>query len=200
MGSGGRIPLSRLQIHLDDQTRAYSGRELCSHFAYRTFGLLGDSAVAFVGPCRVDLEDMVDLEDVRKQEPIFSPRMLHVIVELFSRPLPETVLYQRLLGRVAADLLGESLPSGEGRLALEVRGDDLYVEQRKASVSIATSSPVSSLIHWGLNVETAGTPLPTWGLAEAGLDPEGFGRELLHRYAAEFDDIHRAVCKVRGTP
>jgi len=187
--------VSTTAIHISPTELAYSGRELRSHFAFDAFGVLGDSIVAFVGPCRVELDALVDLEDVRRREPIFSPRMLHVIAEHFDAPLREMVLRQRLLARLAADLLRE-------RSTAEplVRGDDLFVAGRKASVSIATRSPVSALLHFGVNVKTEGTPLPTFGLAEAGVEPEPFAHELLRRYAAEMDDIQRATAKVRGVP
>ena len=156
--------------------------------------ILGDSAVAFVGPCRVEVADMVDLEDVRRRAGIYSPRMVHVIVEHFGLTLREAVLRQRLLGRLAGDLL---LDAG---VSPRTRGDDLFVEDRKASVSIATCSPVSALMHFGVNVETQGTPVPTWGLSEARIPAEEFGERLIGAYAAEMDDVHRAMAKVRGVP
>ena len=178
----------------------YDGRQLRSHFVLDTSGLYGDAALAFVGPCRVELSEMVDLEDVRAREAIASPRMVHVLVEHFDLRLREGVLRQRILGRLAGDLLMEA-----GVEELRCRGDDLWVKGRKASVSIATRSRVSTLIHFGLNVDTEGTPIPTWGLSElpegvALRDPEKFALELLRRYEAEIDDIHRAVGKVRGVP
>ena len=187
--------MSSLQAHFSDEAREYTGRELRSHFALDAFGLVGDSIVAFVGPARVELTEMVDLEDVRRREPIYGPLMVHAIVEHFGVGLREMVLRQRLLVRLAGDILLEAGPA-----RLEIRGDDLYLEGRKASVSIATRSPVSALIHLGVNVETEGTPLPTWGLVELGIDPAGFGRELLRRYCVEIHDVQVAVAKVRGVP
>ena len=67
--------------HFSDTARPYRGPELRSHFARDTFGVEGDSIVAFVGPCDVPVENLVDLEDVRANAPIFSPRMLHFLVE-----------------------------------------------------------------------------------------------------------------------
>jgi len=45
--------------------------QLSSPWAFRNFGLLGDSIVCFRGPCRVELSEMVDLEAFRKKAPIF---------------------------------------------------------------------------------------------------------------------------------
>jgi uncharacterized protein len=184
-----------IEIRFDPAARPYTGRELRSHFALDTFGIVGDSAVAFVGPCKVELSEMVDLVDVRAGASIASPLMVHFIVEHFGVALLEMVLRQRLLARLCGDLLREQ-KVGE----LLVRGNDLYVAGRKASVCVATRSPVSSLIHLGVNVRTEGTPVPAWGLAERGLAPETFAGELLSRYAREMDDVRRAAAKVKGVP
>lgn len=177
---------------------AYDGRQLAPHWIYRQFDLMGDAAVAFIGPCNVDLSEMVDIEDVKAQAPIFSPRMLHVIAEFFSSELHTTVYRQRLLVVTAKELLEHLTDRPVTR-----RGDDLYLPRAdgspgKLSVSIATASATSTLIHTGFNVETAGTPVPTVGLAELGVDPAAFGEELLRRYAAEVEDIWLARCKVRA--
>lgn len=184
-----------IETRFDSTARPYTGRELRSHFALDTFGIVGDCAVAFVGPCRVELSEMVDLVDVRAGASILSPLMVHFIVEHFGVALVEMVLRQRLLARLGADLLRDHAV-GE----LLVRGNDLYVAGRKASVCVATRSPVSALIHLGVNVRTEGTPVPAWGLAERGLAPEPFARELLDRYAREMDDVRRAAAKVKGVP
>ena len=184
--------MTKLAVHVEPESIPYTGRELRSHFALDRFGLYGDAAVGFVGPCRVELTEMVDLEDVRNGESIYSPSMVHVLVEHFGLALREAVLRQRLLVRLAGDLLIDR------KVSVEIRGDDIYVEGRKASVSIATVSPTSVLLHLGINVETEGTPVPTWGLAEIQVEPLEFCKRLLDLYAAEIDDIDRAVSKVRG--
>lgn len=190
------MQLQTLQI--TDRAIAYDGRQLAPHWIYRQFDLMGDAAVAFTGPCHVDLSEMVDIEDVKAQAPIFSPKMLHVIAEFFSSDLHTTVYRQRLLIVTAKELL-----EGMTERPVTRKGDDLYLPRAdgssgKLSVSIATASPTSTLIHTGFNVETEGTPVPTVGLAELGVDPAAFGAELLHRYAEEVSDIWLARCKVRA--
>jgi hypothetical protein len=180
------------------QEIAYDGRQLAPHWIYRQFDLLGDAAVAFVGPCRVDLGEMVDLEDVKAEAPIYSPLMLHVIAEFFTGELHTAVYRQRLLVVTAKELLERRTERPVTR-----EGDDLYLPRAdgsrgKLSVSIATASATSTLIHTGFNIETAGTPVPTVGLAELGVDPAAFGAELLRRYAAEVAEIWLARCKVRA--
>ena len=183
------------QTHFSAEERPYTGKELRSHFAFDVFRIEGDCAVAFVGPCRVEVGEMVDLVDARAGAFIASPSMVHVLVEHYELGLREAVLRQRLLARLAADLLRD-----RGAPEVRVRGNDVYAAGRKASVSVATRSPVSALIHLGVNVRTEGTPVPAWGLAERGLAPEAFARELLDRYAREMDDVRRAAAKVKGVP
>jgi hypothetical protein len=176
----------------------YNGHQLAPHWIYRQFDLMGDAAVAFVGPCNVDLSEMVDLEDVKAQDPIFSPQMLHIIAEFYTGDLHLTVYRQRLLIVTARELLEKLTERPVGR-----RGDDLYIprtddKEGKLSVSIATTSATSTLIHTGFNVHTEGTPVPTVGLAELGVDPLDFGARLLEHFSAEVDDIWLARCKVRA--
>ena len=173
----------------------YTGAELRSHFVREVGGLEGDAALAFVGRCDVPTDSMVDLEDRSAGAFLFSPRMLHVIIEHFGTPLRETVLRQRLLSRLAAELLEKA-----GVRAVSVAGDDVFVEERKASVSIATASLVSSLVHFGINVRTVGAPVAAWGLEEASLEAADYARSLLGAYAAEIADVCRAATKVRGVP
>jgi hypothetical protein len=181
-----------------DRRIAYDGRQLAPHWIYRTFDILGDAIVAFIGPCRVDLGEMVDLADVKAAAPIFSPLMLHCLAEFFHTDLELAVYRQRLLIITAKELLEELIARPVQR-----KGDDLYLPRAdgtpgKVSVSIATASPTSTLIHTGFNIETAGTPVPTTGLAELPLAVEAFAAELLQRYTAEVADIWLARCKVRA--
>jgi uncharacterized protein len=180
------------------QPLTYDGRQLSPHWLYRQFDLLGDAIVAFIGPCQVDLSEMVDLEDVKAEAPIYSPLMLHCLAEFFHPDLELAVYRQRLLIITAKELLEELTDQRVQR-----KGDDLYLARAdevpgKLSVSIATASPTSTLIHTGFNIETEGTPMPTIGLAELGIDVPAFATELLRRYAAEVQDIWLARCKVRA--
>jgi hypothetical protein len=176
----------------------YDGRQLAPHWIYRQHDLMGDAAVAFVGPCQVDLGEMVDIEDVKNVAPIYSPLMLHVIAEFFGGDLHQTVYRQRLLIVTAKELL-ETLTDRP----VTRKGDDLYLPRAdgnpgKLSVSIATASATSTLIHTGLNIQTEGTPVATVGLAELGVGVAAFATELLQRYSDEVEDIWLARCKVRA--
>jgi len=143
------------------------------------------------------LTEMVDLEDVRENAPIFSHSMLHFIVEHFDRDLEKTILRQRLLVAIIKDVLMEKYGA-----RLVRNGDDLYDGDKKLSVSIATLTPVSAMIHTGLNIVSKDTPVKTVGLKDLGIkdeEIEPLGNQICSRYSVEIEEINLARCKVRGT-
>ena len=172
----------------------YIGSQLAPHWIYKNFKLQGDVIVAFIGECEVALTEMVDIEDVINNEPIYSKSMLSFITEQFNVNLVEGVFRQRLLICIIKELLEE-------RGIFVVRnGDDLMIDGRKLSVSIATKSPTSILIHTGLNILSEGAPVKASGLtSELGIsDIKEFALEVMKRYSEELEDINLASTKVRG--
>ena len=172
----------------------YIGSQLAPHWIYKNFKIQGDAIVAFCGECKVDLSEMVDIEDVINNEPIYSKYMLSFITEQFGVALTEGVFRQRLLMCIIKELLEE-----RGIFVVR-KGDDLMINDRKLSVSIATKSVTSVLIHTGLNVFSEGAPVKASGLtSELGItDVKEFALEVMKRYAEEIDDIISAGTKVRG--
>ncbi len=172
----------------------YDGSQLQSLFTYKNYGLMGDSILVFRGKCSVQQAEMVDLEDVRARDWIWSEDMLHFIIEYFELDLEKTIIRQRLLIATIKEQL-EAL----GVKTLYRTGDDLYEAQNKLSVSISTLSPVSTLIHCGLNVSSSNTPVPTVSLEDLGLyDILAFGEKVALNYCDEMESIRLARCKVRG--
>ena len=172
----------------------YIGSQLAPHWIYKNFKLQGDAIVAFIGECEVALTEMVDIEDVINNEPIYSKSMLSFITEQFNVNLVEGVFRQRLLICIIKELLEE-------RGVFVVRnGDDLMIDGRKLSVSIATKSTTSILIHTGLNIVSEGAPVKASGLtSELGItDIKEFALEVMKRYSEELEDINLASTKVRG--
>src|SRR4051812_18158249 len=88
------IPSFKTQIN--EERVAYDGSQLAPHWIYRRFDILGNAIVAFVGPAEVFLDQMVDLEDVKQQAPIYSPLMLHFIGEWFEDSWDLGILWQHL--------------------------------------------------------------------------------------------------------
>lgn len=179
-----------------DSVKHYDGTQLGSLWAFRNFGFQGDSIVSFRGSCDVSIKHMVDLADVRANDSIYSEDMLHFIVEHFDMDLEKTIVRQRLLISIIKELLEELTGC-----KLKRSGDDLYLNTRKLSVSIATLSPVSSMIHTGINISSKNTPVPTVSTLDLGWPVthcQELATEIANRYAAEMDSIKLARCKVRG--
>lgn len=183
-----------MKIKFIDEEIKYIGSQLVPHWIYKNFKIQGDAIVAFVGECEVKLTEMVDIEDVINDEPIYSKSMLSFITEQFGVGLSEGVFRQRLLICIIKELLEE-------RGIFVVRnGDDLMINGRKLSVSIATKSMTSVLIHTGLNIISEGAPIAASGLkSELGIeDVKEFALEVMKRYVEELEDIYLATTKVRG--
>src|SRR4030095_989557 len=94
----------------------YDGTQIHSLWAYRSFGVQGDSLVAFQGGCEIPFSNMVDLEDVRAKSRIASPLMLHFIAEHFDLDLEKAVLRQRLLAAIVPDEPRRGVPRAGGAL------------------------------------------------------------------------------------
>jgi len=172
----------------------YIGSQLAPHWIYKNYKMMGDAIVAFKGECEVKLTEMVDIEDVINNEPIYSKYMLSFITEQFNLDITEGVLRQRLLITTIKEVLEEM------GIIVRRNGDDLFVGNKKLSVSICTKSMTSILIHTGLNIDSAGAPVDASGL-ETDLnitDIDGFAQRVMDKYSEELDDIYLAGTKVRG--
>lgn len=183
-----------MKTHFIENEIKYIGSQLAPHWIYKNFKIQGDAIVAFVGECEVKLTEMVDIEDVINNEPIYSKYMLSFITEQFNVELVEGVFRQRLLMCIIKEAL-------EKRGFLVRRnGDDLFVNDKKLSVSIATKSMTSVLIHTGINILSEGAPISVSGLeSDLGIkDIKEFALEVMKNYSEEVDDIVLASTKVRG--
>ena len=172
----------------------YIGSQLAPHWIYENFKIQGDAIVAFIGECEVKLTEMVDMEDVINNEPIYSKSMLSFIIEMFNIGLVEGVCRQRLLICTIKEALEKR------GLHPKRSGDDIYFDDKKLSVSIATVSPTSVLIHTGLNINSDGAPIKACGLSnDLNIsDIKALAQEIMKNYSEEIEDIVLATTKVRG--
>ncbi len=176
----------------------YTGVELAPHWVAGQTGIFASGIVAFRGPCLVETGELVDLEDRLQGARIEAREMLHFLGEWFEGDLLLAVARQRLLIAGFAEELGRRLP---GKHFFR-RGNDLYLgapggkENRKLSVSIVTASPVSTLFHFGVNIDAAGAPVAAVGLAELGVDADALARAVLTLWSEEWASMARARCKV----
>lgn len=172
-----------------DEHIDYDGSQIGALWAYARFRVQEDSIVCFRGRCNIPVAQMVDLEDRINSEKIESPDMIHFIVEHFdSISIKLAYVRQRLLACIAEEVLNE--------LGLNTvrSGDDLFFNGIKLSISIASASPVSHKIHFGINVRCE----EYMSLEKMGIiDPEPIMAEIGKRYAAEQDDIEHDMRKSR---
>ena len=125
----------------------YDGSQISSLWAYSSFGVQEDSVIVFRGACDVKIEHMIDLEDRRANESIWSEDMLSFIIEHFdSTDMKLIYSRQRLFTAIVREYL-EELGINTSRA-----GDDLFFKGKKLTVSIASTSAISQKIHFGINV------------------------------------------------
>lgn len=179
----------------------YIGSQLSPHWIYKNFHILGDAIVSFIGEMDVKITEMVDIEDVITDSPIYSKKMVSFIIEQFGMSLSECVVRQRFLICIIIEELRKILGD---KYKIRRSGDDIFVnidgKDKKLSVSIATKSTTSALIHTGLNIDPEGAPIDACGLStDLGItNVEEFAKNVMRRYIEEDTEILEATCKVRG--
>jgi len=180
-----------LEIKYIDKKIKYDGSQLAPHWIYKSTGIMGDAAVAFCGPCNIPYDNMADLEDVLDSSSIKADSMLHFICELFGKDCFTAVAVQNAF---VSEMQNALLKKG---VYVSKIGDDLFVGKGKLSISIATVSTVSALIHVGLNIENKGTPVVTAALKDFSIKPEDLAKDVLKRLNKEYSRMILASCKVR---
>ncbi len=151
-----------------------------------------DSIIVFRGACDVKIEHMIDLEDRRANESIWSEDMVSFIIEHFdSTDLKLIYARQRLFTAIVREYL-----AGLG-IHTSREGDDLFLEGKKLTVSIASTSAVSQKIHFGINASHK-----VYGnLKEAGIEDNESIVKLMTKigeaYLREFEDIEKDLRKSR---
>jgi uncharacterized protein len=183
-----------MQRVVTDSHIEYTGHQLRSLWIYDTFGIAGDAIAAFAGPCNVSTDALVDNEDRHAGSIIRAALMLHLIIEHFDDDLLLAVFRQRLLIAIIKDLVQETSNLRD----LVRHGDDIFCTGKKLTVSIATISPVSTLIHTGINIDPSGAPVAAAGLRDFGIDHLDLADRLTAAYIAEIDSAAHARAKVRG--
>ena len=182
------------------QKTNYDGSQLQPLFAYINHGLHGDSILAFEGACHIGFDKMVDAEDLVAKAKIESDSMLHFIVEIFNQDLMTAVTLQRLLVSIAEDILNSTSTALKSR-KLWREGDDLYLDKKdvahKLTISIASKSAVSCMIHLGFNIKNDGTPVATCCLEDLKINAKKFAEVLMQEFSTEYKSIIEATQKVK---
>ncbi|AZZ36659.1 DUF366 domain-containing protein [Bdellovibrio sp. qaytius] len=172
----------------------YDGSQLRPLFSYENFGLKGNAMISWISPTDVTLDHMVDYEDKIDAQKICGDKMLHFMIEFFPANLSFGVMAQRLLASIIKDMITQKVASS---YKLIRKGDDIYVDGGKLSISIASVSAVSTLVHFAVNITNKGTPVKTASLEDLKIKPDVFAKEVLKAFSTEFEDVIWATQKVK---
>ena len=136
-----------------DEIFEYDGSQINPSWAFQEFGIYGSSIVTWIGPVNITPDNLKDFADVGLE--IKSSNMANFICEFFDQQPPNmriAYLRQRLLVMIFREILTEY------GVQAKREGDDIFVEGRKLSISIASVSLSSAKIHFAVNLEDKGTP------------------------------------------
>ena len=123
--------------------------------------------------------------------------LIHFIVERFNSPASMRLAYymQRLLIVSIRDVLGKH------GIKTTRNGDDLFVDDGKLTVSIASAGITSEKIHCGINITTKGTPLDvrTAAISDMGIkDWKTVAKEIAEILSMEIEDIEGDIVKTKS--
>ncbi|WP_292886740.1 DUF366 family protein [Methanobrevibacter sp. UBA212] len=186
-----------------DEIFEYDGSQINPSWAFQEFGIYGSSIVTWIGPVNITPDNLKDFADVGLE--IKSNYMVNFICEFFDQqPTNMRVAYlrQRLLVMIFREILTEK------EISTRREGDDIFVDGRKLSISIASVSLSSAKIHFALNLEDKGTPddVDTIGLYDIKVD----GRQVFNednllelindtvsRFTDELETIENDISKTK---
>ena len=202
-----------MHITYTDKTINYTGSELRSQFIYEQTHKKGDGIYAFTGSMDVK-EHLVDSEDRIANDFIWSPFALNFIIEIFHINIETSVLYQRLFMQKIVNQLQYLIDLNQVDVETKLDGDDIMVIRNtslptlscKMSVSIATVSHISGLIHAAINLRTDDKiPVPAIGLFDifntvinTKQFVEIFAETVMDEFKKEVESIKDATYKIIG--
>ena len=186
-----------------DEIFEYDGSQINPSWAFQEFGIYGSSIVTWIGPVNITPDNLKDFADVGLE--IKSNHMANFICEFFDQQPPNmriAYLRQRLLVMIFREILTEY------GVQTKREGDDIFVDNGKLSISIASVSLSSAKIHFALNLEDKGTPddVETIGLFDIRVnDKQIFNNDNLlelinktvSRYIDELETIENDISKTK---
>ena len=181
----------------------YDGSQINPSWAFQEFGIYGSSIITWIGPVNITPDNLKDFADVGLE--IKSDNMVNFICEFFDQQPPNmrvAYLRQRLLVMIFREILTEN------GIKTSREGDDIFVDKRKLSISIASVSLSSAKIHFALNLEDKGTPsdIDTIGLFDIKVnDKQIFNdnnlldlvNETVTRFINELETIENDISKTK---
>ena len=185
-----------------DEIFEYDGSQINPSWAFQEFGIYGSSIITWIGPVNISPDNLKDFADVGLE--IKSNYMVNFICEFFDQQPPNmriAYLRQRVLVMIFREILTEY------GITSKREGDDIFVDEGKLSISIASISLSSAKIHFALNLEDKGTPddVETIGLYDI---KDGDGNqvfnennlndlinETVNRFIVELETIENDISK-----
>ncbi|MDR1820380.1 MAG: DUF366 family protein [Methanobrevibacter sp.] len=131
----------------------YDGSQINPNWAFKTLKIKGSSIITWIGSMNIKNENLKDYEDIGLE--IKSNNLINCIVEHFDIQ-PGNLRMAYLRQRLFVMILVEELSKKGIKLLRE--GDDIYIDNYKLTVSIATISLSSIKIHLGINLTDDGSP------------------------------------------
>ena len=194
--------MSIIHKHVDEIFE-YDGSQINPSWAFQEFGIYGSSIITWIGPVNITPDNLKDFADVGLE--IKSNYMVNFICEFFDQqPTNMRIAYlrQRLLVMIFREILTEY------GVATTREGDDLFVDGRKLSISIASVSLSSAKIHFALNLEDKGTPddIETIGLYDIKINNQQVFTEnnllesinkTVSRFIDELETIENDISKTK---
>ena len=186
-----------------DEIFEYDGSQINPSWAFQEFGIYGSSIITWIGPVNITPNNLKDFADVGLE--IKSNNMVNFICEFFDQQPPNmriAYLRQRLLVMIFREILTEH------GVETTREGDDIFVDGKKLSISIASVSLSSAKIHFALNLEDKGTPddVETIGLYDVKVgDKQVFTEdnllklinETVNRFINELETIEKDISKTK---
>ncbi|KZX17643.1 hypothetical protein MBCUT_01210 [Methanobrevibacter cuticularis] len=141
----------------------YDGSQIEASWAFKSFKIKGSAIITWIGSMNIKPDNLKDFEDIGLE--IKSDNMVHFMLEHFDEQ-PANLRIGYLRQRLLVMILKEEL-ANKGIFSSR-EGDDIYIDSKKLTVSIATVSSSSMKIHLGINITSDGTPddVDTIGLFE----------------------------------
>ena len=186
-----------------DKIFEYDGSQINPSWAFQEFGIYGSSIITWIGPVNITPDNLKDFADVGLE--IKSSNMVNFICELFDQQ-PTNMRIAYLLQRLLVMIFKEILTEFGVKTTRE--GDDIFVDGRKLSISIASVSLSSAKIHFALNLEDKGTPgdVDTIGLYDIKVnDKQVFTeknlldlvKDTVNRFINELETIENDISKTK---
>lgn len=188
--------------HIDEKFE-YDGSQINPSWAFQEFGIYGSSIITWIGPVNITPDNLKDFADVGLE--IKSNYMVNFICEFFDQqPTNMRIAYlrQRLLVMIFREILTEY------DVVTTREGDDIFIDGRKLSISIASVSLSSAKIHFALNLEDKGTPddVKTIGLYDIKINNQQVFNEnnllelinkTVERFINELETIENDISKTK---